>query len=493
LEHNGDHSAAAKELANLGYGNSFLKSEQVELPDWIVSNDNEQPTVYIAPVGKYDTIEIEDYEGLEYEEDADDPGTIPDDLLDVPGLIGDVTRYVTETNSTPQREFAFACALSLQAHLIGRRYKTPDNIRSNIYVISLGRTGSGKNRAIEFLRDKRITNTIIGIAGTFASYQAVVSSLAMQPEILSVWDELGTKLAQIQDRKNPHLLPIIGLFTELYSASNSAFYPEIRVRQKKQNPIIEPHLSLYATGTPKEVFDAFTNRQIENGFLGRIHFFLEDKKAENKTIFNKFDIPDDIFAQIKQWIPDTDIFRESLNNVIGKDTKIVNYTEDSINVFSQYLNKWNKKISNKETLRNYLWVRTGEEAKKLALIYACSRTPESPEIDSTAAEWACRLSEHLTLRKCYLTQDNVSNTEQQSVENDIVRYVRKKEKASQTEIVRRFAQGTYGKWRELAIKNLVITGILIRTREKLKNSTKLSTFYYINNEKTMKEAQKLSF
>jgi hypothetical protein len=39
LEHDGDHSEAAKELARLGYGNNFYNTEQVELPDWIVGEN----------------------------------------------------------------------------------------------------------------------------------------------------------------------------------------------------------------------------------------------------------------------------------------------------------------------------------------------------------------------------------------------------------------------------------------------------------------------
>jgi hypothetical protein len=42
LEHNGDHSVAAKELAALGYGNNFYTPQDTELPDWLLGEQKKK-------------------------------------------------------------------------------------------------------------------------------------------------------------------------------------------------------------------------------------------------------------------------------------------------------------------------------------------------------------------------------------------------------------------------------------------------------------------
>jgi len=50
------------------------------------------------------------------------------------------------------------------------------------------------------------------------------------------------------------------------------------------------------------------------------------------------------------------------------------------------------------------WSRTHENAKKLALLYACSENHEDPVIGVLAVEWATAFAMHQTRRQLYLAQ-----------------------------------------------------------------------------------------
>lgn len=55
-----------------------------------------------------------------------------------------------------------------------------------------------------------------------------------------------------------------------------------------------------------------------------------------------------------------------------------------------------------------LWTRATEKARKLALIYACSRDAERWNVDESAARWGCDVSRYLTYRLVYLANQWVA-------------------------------------------------------------------------------------
>jgi hypothetical protein len=104
---------------------------------------------------------------------------------------------------------------------------------------------------------------------------------------------------------------------------------------------------------------------------------------------------------------------------------------------------------------------------------------DNPVIDAEAATWACRLSEHLTRRKLYIANHHMAANEQGHLENDILQYVRRKNEATQSEIINRFKKGIDPALRKKAIHNLLITGQLVRESRKEKGARKASTVYRI--------------
>lgn len=56
-----------------------------------------------------------------------------------------------------------------------------------------------------------------------------------------------------------------------------------------------------------------------------------------------------------------------------------------------------------------IWSRTGQKARRLALIYACSVDPENLLITADAVRWSTRFVHHLTRRMLFMASTHVAD------------------------------------------------------------------------------------
>ena len=73
------------------------------------------------------------------------PGPVPDKLLSIPGFIDDVVKLSMQSAPYPNRVLSFTGALALLAFLVGRKVQDKRDNRSNIYLIALADSGTGKD------------------------------------------------------------------------------------------------------------------------------------------------------------------------------------------------------------------------------------------------------------------------------------------------------------------------------------------------------------
>ncbi|MFN9132653.1 MAG: bifunctional DNA primase/polymerase, partial [Phycisphaerales bacterium] len=76
-----------------------------------------------------------------------DPGPLPERYLAVPGFISEVMAFNKETAHRWQPMLALAGAMCLQAVLAGRKVRDERGNRTNLYVVCLAGSGSGKDNA----------------------------------------------------------------------------------------------------------------------------------------------------------------------------------------------------------------------------------------------------------------------------------------------------------------------------------------------------------
>ncbi len=80
--------------------------------------------------------------------------TAPPFTLTIPdGLVGDLARYMIDTARRPQPLLAVGASLCALGALMGRRYRTESNLRSNLYIVGIADSGSGKNHAREIVNE----------------------------------------------------------------------------------------------------------------------------------------------------------------------------------------------------------------------------------------------------------------------------------------------------------------------------------------------------
>lgn len=199
---------------------------------------------------------------------------IQNPLADCPGLLGEVADALRKSSIRSSEAGGLAVAIPTLGAIMGRRYATPTDLRTNIYTVALGSSGSGKTVMVAPAKE---TLTAIGAEkligrDRIASGQGLVASIEETPKQVIFLDEFGHMLQQItQMGASGPSRQILTEFTRLYSAANTIYtgtaYADTKAR--KANPVHNPHLCLFAMSTPEQFWSAFGSGALEDGSIAR--------------------------------------------------------------------------------------------------------------------------------------------------------------------------------------------------------------------------------
>jgi hypothetical protein len=134
------------------------------------------------------------------------------ELTNPGGLVNDITDWIVSSSSRPSRELALAATLPFVGALIGRRFASPTDLRTNFYVVGLAGSGYGKDHARTQL--KRLV-TAAGLdrftgPSRFMSATALRNTVMAKPSCFCMIDEFGGMMRQINDKG-------AGIHNQLYS------------------------------------------------------------------------------------------------------------------------------------------------------------------------------------------------------------------------------------------------------------------------------------
>lgn len=232
-------------------------------------------------------------------------GVFPIELLDVPGIIGAMVQWMLATSSQRQPALCLASALTAIGALLGRRVRTPTNLRTNIYAIGIGRTGCGKDASISrpvTLFAHAQLERFIG-PGEWKSDSGLRAALIDHPSHVCFIDEFAKVLKILSgDRIPPHLAGIKRYLLDLFSRAGSVHMAPGYADRKINAPIHlnEPNLCLYGTGTPDDLFAALDRGAVSDGFLGRFLCFLVDDDVPQRLPRLPSDVPPaDLVARLQ--------------------------------------------------------------------------------------------------------------------------------------------------------------------------------------------------
>lgn len=217
------------------------------------------------------------------------PTGLPVELCYPPGAVGEFTRFIESCSRFPSPHLSLAASLALTAGLIGRRYKGPTGLRSNLYVVGLAESGFGKDvtiRATAAMADATSAGDRVSKAifmDEVRSVPGLAAALRKSPSAVTVIDEFGKWLGLHTGRKaSPHREEIATNIMALTGAP--AGYWGGQEKGAGNIPrIIQPCFSIHGVSTPSTFWNALSSGNIAEGLLGRI-VLIDAGNAEPKKV-----------------------------------------------------------------------------------------------------------------------------------------------------------------------------------------------------------------
>ena len=205
-----------------------------------------------------------------------EPPAFPVQAFDVcEGLLGEVAQHIDNASATATEAGALAVTLPMLGAIFGQAYATPTNLRSNIYTVALGGSGTGKTSLVSPAKELMVQSGVSDLMGgdRFASGSGVLQMLRQGPRRVSFLDEFGHMLQQIgSPGAGAHAKQIVTEFTALYSAANTIF-AGTAYADGRETTIDYPHLCLFGMATPDQFWRAFGSSSLEDGSVARYLVF----------------------------------------------------------------------------------------------------------------------------------------------------------------------------------------------------------------------------
>jgi hypothetical protein len=409
----------------------------------------------------------------------DSDSKLPAELLEIPGLIGDVMRHNLSTAHYPLPELALAGALSLMSSITGGKVIDKVRTRTNLFVIGLAPSGGGKDHS------RKLNRNILRAAGhgqivgpeRIGSHAGIISTLAEQWLTLFQLDEIGHLVMAMQDRGSPHLVQISAVLMQLFSSADSEWISDAYGDRNKVKRLLYPHAVLYGTSVPEGFWESLTEDNLKGGLIGRClvfesrHYVDYQEPAEDE-------IPSSIIDRARYWL---DLQTHSGNLAGaggGAHPRRVDRDEAAHSRLHQHTLDISRRRMTEDPLRSAIWSRAAEKTNKLALLFACSRSEgeDWPVIRLEDADRAIRLNNWLTRRMLWAADKHVANSEHERAVNRFRALFRERpgQPWTLTELSRRTRQWT--KKQRMEILQTLLDGGYIVAQE-VQTSTRPATVY----------------
>ncbi|MBS3764855.1 MAG: DUF3987 domain-containing protein, partial [Planctomycetes bacterium] len=342
--------------------------------------------------------------------DHTDPGPIPERLLYVPGFVDEVMRYTLETAPYPNRPLAFGGALGLQGHLAGRKVRDSANNRTNLYILILANSGTGKDHP------RKVNQMVcqeVGLADSlgdaFASGEGIEDRLFTCPAMLFQTDEIDKVIIAMKEGREQRFEGIMQMLLKMYTSSDG-LYP-MRVKAGKEHQFIDqPSLSIMGSAVPGHYYEAMSPKMLTNGFFARMLVIEAGSRGQGQEPVVR-ELPESITDRARWWAE----LRSGTGNMENWHPvpTVVDYTTEARRLITEFRATTDRQYGmaeeNEDGVAMTIWARAGQKARRLSLIYACSRDPGDLRITVDAVRWATQFVEHQTRRMMFMASTHVAD------------------------------------------------------------------------------------
>ena len=338
------------------------------------------------------------------------PGPVPDKLLSIPGFIDDVVKLSMQSAPYPNRVLSFTGALALLAFLVGRKVQDKRDNRSNIYLIALADSGTGKDHPRKVNFNIAFRAGVAGAIGdAFASGEGLEDALFMHPSMLFQADEFDCIFNTLKYSKDNRAESINEKLLKFYGASNTIYPLRKKASAKKKDGtvheiahIVNPNLVLLGTAIPQYFYESLSRRVLENGLVARCIIVEAGKRGEagNPQPIT----PSDSLIRAATYLANLDV-NGNLTNEYPKPLIITETPEATAalrEVQQECDRRYNFYEAQNEGAAKALWARAHEKVCKLAMLHGISGNVYNPLITDKSVKWAWKFIDHLTQRMLYM-------------------------------------------------------------------------------------------
>jgi hypothetical protein len=403
----------------------------------------------------------------------------PSFTLTIPGgLVGDLARYMIETARRPQPLLAVGASLCALGALMGRRYRTESDLRTNLYIVGIADSGSGKNHARE------VVNRLFFEAGLahhlggnkIASGAGLLTALHRQPAILFQLDEFGMFLSAAADRKRSprHVTEILDNMTELYSAASGVFLGAEYANRDGSNErrdIVQPCLCVYGTTTPLHFWGALQGANVVDGSLARFIILATDEDYPDENRAARLRPSPPALIEGLQRIAGGAGGGNLTGRTAGPETAVEPMTvpmdEDARARFDALGDEITAELrAAAGTFQTPILARIAENAAKVALVLAVGRDAVQPVIRMEDAVWAIEFVRHFARRTIDAVERHVADTETEAHLKRLREIIRKAGAAGMTKSeLTRASQWLRARDRDDILLTLVESGDIVTVEQ----------------------------
>ena len=338
--------------------------------------------------------------------DAETWDSFPADLLQVDGLLRQIIDECAR--SAPQRSqpsYAMAAAICCVGVLAGRRYRSPSDLRTNIYALTLGKSSSGKGHPQKVVR-QLLHKAKFGnfLSAKWKSGSGMQTEFRDWPVRISIYDEVGDWLGGLSDRRTPrHIVEIKEQMMAWFSAANDTVEggAYANTQERARYDIIQPHLCFLGATTPDAFFRSLQSGAMSDGFIPRFMVFPPDKVTpkliKRPAMLEISDAMIDAARDIAGPQRTGNLVGVVPDNSYNVEPELITvpYDDEGQAEHDRNMDRVEAIVRNDFAgwCSDALVGKWGEHAVKLAMVRAISRDPVNPVLDQLCANWGWRVAE----------------------------------------------------------------------------------------------------
>jgi len=364
-------------------------------------------------------------------------------LKSAPRFLRDVVAFNLRTAHRVQPWLALGGAIALQAVLCGRRIRDEKDGRTNLQIISIAPSATGKEHARSVNSMILDAADLIELEGAedFTSGAAIAKALEKSPATLAQVDEIGRVIAACSDARAPaHLRELITVLMKLRTSGHRRrWQAKSYVDQRNNVEVDQPCLVLFGTTVPGRLFEALSGDDVLDGFLGRLLCFFGDAAPPKPNHRRRIDmtVPENIVDHARHWGTFSPPGAGNLD-WIHPDPLIVRYSPDALEHSIEWFERWDARAAADPEFAP-VWARTGQQAGALALVAFAARgvpVSEDATIEVADVDWSFQLADYLVTRFIEVAKDHVANGADDRLRKTILKLVRDRGGISHSDLLR---------------------------------------------------------